>query len=102
MSNPGIQGPRLCFGAITSAGAIARAGSGDWTVALNAGLYVVTFDVPFLSLPAVSLDGDLGNLSSFNIFLDTVTPITVNGFQVRVIKSGALAEQAFDFVAVGT
>lgn len=102
MSNPGDNGFRLCFGAVGSGGNINRAGSGDWTVIhVSTGLYAVTFNTPFTELPCVSLDGDLGSTSSFNIFLDTATPITVDGFTVRIIKSSALADFPFDFIAAG-
>lgn len=86
-------GRKRCWGTVASAGGVQDAGSGDWSSVRSAlGVYVVTFNPVFISVPIVmlSLVGHTANALRMNA---TVSNFTVNTYTTT------LADSAFSFMA---
>lgn len=98
---PSSSGPRHCYGAGgTAAGSITVPGSGDWTIArASAGLYTVTFNVPFTTQPAISADVVSGNLTNHGVY---IVSYALGSVVLQTETSNAAADLEFHFIAVGT
>jgi hypothetical protein len=103
----GNSGPRHSYGSVSAGGAIENAGSADWSVALtSAGVYAVTFFVPFTTIPTVSVDLTATNTmitnGAYAAYLQNGS-YTQAGFTVETAKATTLVSTVgFDFIAVGT
>ena len=92
------QGPlRLVWGVVTSAAGIS-AGSGftvDGTA--GTGLYTVTFDTAYATLPAVVLTTS----DTYTAALNTAATTTAVPLSIRGNTTGTLTNVAFSFAAIG-
>jgi hypothetical protein len=104
---PGL--PRLLWGKVFNDAAIEDPGSGGWTVAsTGTGLYTVTFDPPFASVPTVvfgatnnNAAGSITNPAAY--FVEQATDgVDVDHVDVCTFGlDGTAGDGSFSFIAVG-